>query len=107
MNSNIMYIANALSPAEMIRNLGYRFRDYRMRLNLTQKDVSDKTAISIPTIYKFETGKMTDMSMANMLKLLRAIGMESNWEQLLPELPESPYLYKADKKRQRIRHTKK
>lgn len=97
----------SLSPADIVRSIGAIFRDYRMRLNMTQREVSDQTAISIPTIYKFESGRMTDISMSTLLKLLRAIGMEGNWKALLPELPESPYLYKENKKRQRIRHSKK
>lgn len=97
----------SLSPAEIVRSIGIIFRDYRMRLNMTQREISDLTAISIPTIYKFESGRMTDMSMSTLLKLLRAIGMDGNWKTLLPELPESPYLYKDNKKRQRIRHSKK
>ncbi len=96
-----------LSPAEIIRMLGERFRDYRMRMNKTQKEISEFTAISIPTIYKFERGRLTDMSMANMLKLLRSVGLESSWDNLIPDLPESHYLYKANKKRQRRRHPHK
>lgn len=102
-----MYSKRVQSPVEMIRSLGSRFRDYRMRMNMTQKEIAEMTTISIPTIYKFETGRLTDMSVITLMKLLRAIDMEENWDQLLPELPESPYLYKENKKRQRIRHTKK
>ena len=93
-----------LSPAEILRNLGYRFKDYRLRLNLTQKEIAEKSGLSIPTIYKFETGRLTDMTCSNLIKLMRAIGMQSNWDKLLPNLPESPYLYKAEKKKQRVRH---
>lgn len=102
-----MYSRQVQSPVETIRSLGSRFRDYRMRMNMTQKEIAEITTISIPTIYKFETGRLTDMSVITLMKLLRAIDMEENWDQLLPELPESPYLYKENKKRQRIRHTKK
>ncbi|MDE5869415.1 MAG: helix-turn-helix domain-containing protein [Muribaculaceae bacterium] len=97
-----MFNNNNIAPAEMIRILGSRFREYRMRRNLTQKDVSERSAISIPTIYKFETGQATDMSLANLLKLMRVVGIDSNWNLLIPELPESPYMYKDDKKRQRV-----
>lgn len=101
-----MFNNQNISPVEIIHNLGSRFRDYRMRLNITQQQLSEMTAISIPTIYKFETGKTSDMSLANLLKLMRAIGLSGNWTHLLPELPESPYLYRDDKKKQRIRHSK-
>lgn len=102
-----MVIDNSFSPADILKDLGYRFKDYRLRLNLTQKDVAEKTAISIPTIYKFENGRLSDMSSSNLMKLIRIIGLQANWDKLLPELPESPYLYKATKKRQRIKHSKK
>lgn len=102
-----MVIIDALAPAEIIRILGSRFRELRMRRNMTQKDVSEFTAISIPTIYKFETGKLTDMSLANLLKLMRSIGIQQNWDLLIPDFPESPYLYTNNKKRQRIRKPSK
>ena len=94
-----------LSPAEILRTLGIRFKDYRLRMNLTQKEISDKTGVSIPTIYKFETGKLTDLTTSNLMKLLKVIGQQANWDKILPELPESPYLYKESKKRQRVKHT--
>ena len=51
-----MYSKQVQSPVETIRSLGSRFRDYRMRMNMTQKEIAEITTISIPTIYKFETG---------------------------------------------------
>ncbi len=98
-----MFISETLSPTQIIRDLGLRFRDCRMRLNMTQKEVSEQAAISIPTIYKFETGQLADISMTTLLKLMRTVGMGNNWQDLLPLLPESPYLYHNNKKRQRIR----
>jgi hypothetical protein len=38
--------------------------------------------------------------------LLKSIGQIYMLDELLPELPESPYLYKKEKKIQRIRHKK-
>ena len=46
-----MVMMENVSPVEAIRTLGARFKDYRMRLNLTQRQVSELTAISVPTIY--------------------------------------------------------
>lgn len=98
---------DCLSPAEVMRTLGFRFREYRMGLNFTRKQVAEQTGLSMTTLYKLETGNLTDMSMGTMLKLLRVVGLYENWNKLLPELPESPYLYKSDfTKKQRIRHPK-
>lgn len=102
-----MLLKRGLSGREILAVLGERFREYRMRHDMTQKEVSELTTVSIPTIYKFEKGICTDMSVITLFKLLRCIGMDQNSLDILPELPESPYLYKENKKRQRIRHSRK
>lgn len=98
----------SLATPDVIRNLGLRFRDYRMRMQMTRKEISEAAAIGMTTLYKFESGNMTDISFDTLLRLLRAIGLYENWNALLPELPESPYLYDdKDRKRQRVRKSKK
>ncbi len=97
----------SLGTPDVVRNLGLRFRDYRMRQRMTRKEVAEAAAVGMTTIYKFETGNMTDISFGTLLRLLRAIGLPENWDILLPELPEDPYLYDdKGKKAQRIRHRK-
>jgi transcriptional regulator with XRE-family HTH domain len=77
-------------------------------MNMTRKQISDQAAIGMTTLYKFETGHITDISLTTLIKLMRSVGLYDAWEQFLPELPESPYLYDDNfKKRQRIRNSKK
>lgn len=103
----MIFTNRSVSPGDVVRTLGQRFREYRMNLNLTRQQIAEQTGLSMTTLYKLETGHMTDMSMQTMLKLLRVVGLYENWDKLLPEVPESPYLYKPDMtKRQRIRHKK-
>lgn len=98
----------SLATPDVVRNLGMRFRNYRMRMQMTRKEISEAAAIGMTTLYKFESGNMTDISFDTLLRLLRAIGLYENWNALLPELPESPYLYDdKDRKRQRVRKSKK
>lgn len=97
----------ALATPDVIRNLGIRFREYRMRLKMNRKDVAEAAGVGLTTLYKFESGKMPDISFRTLLRLLRSIGLVENWDLLIPELPESPYLYdNKGKKKQRIRHKK-
>ena len=82
------------STPEMVRLLGNRFKEYRLRCNLTQKEVAELSGVGMTTIHKFENGTAGNISLSTFI--------------LLPELPESPYLTRRDeKKAQRIRHTKK
>lgn len=97
----------SLATPDVIKNLGLRFRDYRLRLRMTRKEVSEAAAIGMTTLYKFESGNMTDISFSTILRLLKAIGLGENWDALLPELPESPYAYDdKGKKLQRVRKRK-
>lgn len=97
----------SLATPDVIRNLGMRFRDYRLRLRMTRKEVSEAAAIGMTTLYRFESGNMTDISFSTLYRLLRVIGLATSWESLMPGLPESPYTYDdKGKKMQRIRHRK-
>ena len=91
---------------ELVRLLGSRFKEYRMRSNMTQKEVSEQSGITVTTIHKFESGAASNISLGTFLLLLKAIEQIEAIDNLLPELPESPYLYVQEKKIQRIRHKK-
>ena len=41
------------STPELVRMLGERFKEYRMRCNLTQKEVSELSGVGLTTIHTF------------------------------------------------------
>ena len=96
------------STPELVRLLGSRFKEYRMRCNLTQKEVAEQSGIGLTTIHKFENGPANSLSLSTLILLLRVVGQVNALDDVLPELPESPYLVRREeKKAQRIRHTNK
>lgn len=92
------------STPELINILGQRFKDYRLRSEMTQKDVAEQSGITVNTIHKFENGKAGNISLGTFLLLMKAIGCIEQLDEIMPELPESAYLVKEGKKVQRIRH---
>lgn len=92
------------SIPELISLMGQRFKCYRLRSEMTQKDVAEQSGITINTIHKFETGKAGNLSLGTFFLLMKAIGCIDQLNELLPDLPESAYLVTAGKKVQRIRH---
>ena len=94
------------SAPELVRILGSRFKDYRLRANMTQKEVAEMAGLSSLTIYRFENGTVTNISLSTFLLLMKAVGCINDIENVMPEQPESPYLYKENKKMQRVRHKK-
>ena len=74
---------------------------------MTQKEVSEMAGVSVLTVYRFENGTVTNIALSSFLLLLKAVGCINDLNELMPEQPESLYLYKENKKKvQRIRHKK-
>ncbi len=95
------------STPEIVRLLGERFKEYRMRSNLTQKEVAELSGVGLTTIHKFENGSAGNLSLSTFILLLKVVGQVDALNDVLPELPESPYLMRGEeKKAQRIRHSK-
>lgn len=94
------------SIPELVKLLGARLKEYRMRADMTQKEMAEQSGLTVATIYKIESGAATNISLTTFLLLLKAVGRIDALDELLPELPESPYLYRQEKKIQRIRHKK-
>ena len=68
------------STPELVRLLGVRFKEYRMRCNLTQKEVAELTGLGLTTIHKFENGTAGNLSLSTFLLLLRW------WVRLMPSM---------------------
>ena len=93
------------SVPELVKILGARFKEYRLRAELTQKDVAELAGLTIPTIQRFENGLSGNIALSTFLLLMKAIGCINGLDELMPEQPESPYLYNdSNKKAQRVRH---
>jgi len=86
--------------SDIIRELGTKYSNYRKRMGYTQKEVAEKSGLSVFTISSFENGSSTGITLASFIKLLRAIDSLDEIEKLLPELPESPRaLFKKQSKK--------
>ena len=98
----------SLSNTEIIQSLGVQYKSYRLNANLTQKEVAEKAGVSLITLRAFETGKATNITMGNLLALLRAINNLECITEILPEIPISPYLLARllKKQRKRVKHKK-
>ena len=78
------------SNTEIIRQLGLRFKTYRIQCRLTQRELSEQTGVSVPTIRGFENGKLVNPSLQVLLSLMRAVGQLEQIKLILPELPQNP-----------------
>ncbi len=97
-----------LVTSQIVETLGQRFKDYRIASDMTQQEVSDMSGVSVITIRKFENGNLYDIKMGTFIALLKAINFTQGLDDLLPEIPISPYELQTIQqgKRKRVRHEK-
>lgn len=98
----------ASSNSEIIISLGQRYKEYRLACRLTQREAADRSGMSVVTLRQFENGKAYNITMGNLLGLLRTVNCLHQVNELLPEIPLSPYALQKiyNKQPKRIRHEK-
>lgn len=87
-----MTITKSIPSTEIVAIIGERFKEYRLAAILTQQEVADLAGVSKTTVYSFENGRLSNVSLKTVIDLLRAIGLLDKINDLLPEIPVSPYL---------------
>ena len=95
-----------LSDPIILQRLGGRIRDYRMRMEMTQSELAEKSGVSMGTVVRLERGDT--VSVLLFISILRTLGVLENLENLLPELTISPLQLRKmqGRKVQRVRHKK-
>ncbi len=95
-----MLTKNAL---EYISELGNRVKEYRVKLGISQKDLENKTGISIRTISRFEQG--ASIQLDAFIKILVSLGLGENLNLLIEDQSIRPsfYLNKNNVNNKRVR----
>lgn len=97
LNSNILPRMNNtdyITNQDIMLLLAKRIKEYRLAARMSQKEMAEKSGVSLATISHFEQGVSQNMTLNNFISLLRVIGMEQRIIDLLPELPMPPLALK-------------
>lgn len=81
----------SLTNAEVVQELGKRFRTYRINYRLSQVDVCTETGMSVATLSNFENGKLYNLTLQHFIALMRILNRLKQMENLLPDIPISAY----------------
>ena len=79
---------------DIIELLSRRIKEYRLAARISQKEMAEKSGISLATIRHFEQCVSHKLTLNNLISILRVIGMEQRLNDLLPELPMPPMALK-------------
>lgn len=95
-----------MSNQAILLEIGKRIREIRIRKNIQQKELSERSGVSLSTVIRLENG--STIALDNLLCILRTLDMLENIEYFLPHPPVSPILMRKlqGRKKQRVRKTK-
>lgn len=101
-----MVITELSSNAETGAELGRRLRDCRIAYPLTQAQLAKRAGVSLRTIANLEKG--ADVTTGSLVSVLRALGLLSRMDMLVPQTEVRPSEQLAGKpKRRRVRTASK
>lgn len=101
-----MKISVLESNADILRELGNRIKDFRISIPLTQKELAEKSGLSLRTIAHMETGMAT--STDSLIRVMRILGLLNVLDACFPEQETRPLdLMELGQKRKRATSPKK
>lgn len=83
-----MHISNHASDQAVLQALGGRLARHRLNRNLTQAALAAEAGVSTLTVQRIERGR--SLQAANLIRILRALGLLDNLDALVPEPAISP-----------------
>jgi len=72
----------------ILKELGERLKMYRVGLNITQKEMAEKSGLSVRTISNIESG--CDVTVGSVLQYLTVVRLVGNIDHLIPESQLTP-----------------
>jgi transcriptional regulator with XRE-family HTH domain len=93
------------SDAVILGELGKRLAAARLERNLTQAELANEAGVAKRTLERLEAGQSTQL--ANLVRVVRALGLAANFDTLVPETPPSPIAELELRGRQRERASRR
>lgn len=99
-----MNIERSMTSGAVIHELGTQIKNYRISRQYTQKDLAERSGVSLRSISRFERGE--DVQLGNLIKILRSLDLVDNLNMLIPDVTKSPSYYLESTTKKRVRKKK-
>ena len=83
-----MKIDKNMNEKAILQELAARFKQTRIDAGMTREELADRSMVSVRTIARYESGN--DISFENMIKLMKAMELEVNFNELIPDVFDRP-----------------
>lgn len=85
---------NYISNDDILTLIASRLKDYRLAARLSQKELAEQSGVSQTTISHLEQGLNRNLTLNNFISILRVVGLEQRFVEIIPALPMPPLALK-------------
>ena len=82
-----------LTDESIVTEICKKIRRLRLSCCCSQQEFANRCGMSIITIKRIESGKVSDITLDTLIKIMRVSGTLEGITEMIPELPESPFLF--------------
>ena len=86
------YTIYDFSDESIILEVCKKVRKLRRSGCISQTELAKESGVSIASIKRIEAGTVTDLNICTLVKILRACGKLEGIAEIIPDVPESPFL---------------
>ena len=83
-----------LTTQSSINELSKRIKQHRIEIDMTQKELANKSGVSLRCIQMFESGK--DIQLSNFIKILSALELNEKLDLIVPDISKRPSVILSD-----------
>ena len=76
----------------IVLEICHKVKSLRRSCCVSQQEFASKSGVSIATIKRIEAGSIDDINIRTLIKIMRACGVLEGFADLVPDVPESPFL---------------
>lgn len=86
------YTIYDFSDEAIVSEICRKVRTLRRSCCVTQQEFATRSGVSIASVKRIESGAMTDINVVTLIKIMRTCGVLEGFADLVPDVPESPFL---------------
>lgn len=86
------YTIYDFSDEAIVMEICRKMKALRRSCCVSQQEFAERSGVSIASVKRIEAGTITDLNICTLIKIMRACGVLEGFAELVPDVPESPFL---------------
>lgn len=86
------YTIYGFSDEAIVAQICHKIKAMRRSCCVSQQEFAERSGVSIASVKRIEAGTVADLNICTLIKIMRACGVLEGFAELVPDVPESPFL---------------